>query len=194
MPQDLVSSSHDIGVANPAFDINMKAVYGPQYGAEALVFPFGGSFFLSAGASRRTIRLTGEAKSALFICSLAEAAKDPPCPDPAARIQTETKLVVNADATTTALLARGAVGWFWDVGRYGYFTFSAGLTRPTKVTQNVSIKASIEAPGNNDDITGALAKVRDEKEKDLDEKALKEMEPVDRKTLPIIGITAGVRF
>ncbi len=194
MPSDVISSAKGVGVANPDFTIRMKAVYGPQYGAEALVFPFGGSFFVGLGLSSRTMEVHGQAKSAILVCSLVEAAKEPPCPDPTARIKTDTQLELEAALETQAILMRGAVGWYWHVGSFGYVTLAGGATKPTKIERQAKVTASVDSPGADDDLNGALAEVKKTKEAELEEKALEEMRPVDEKILPLLGLTAGIRF
>jgi hypothetical protein len=195
MPSDVLSTKQQIGIANPDFEVRFRGVYGPNYGLEGMVFPFGGSFYLNVGASHRVMRLSGSTQSAVLICSLLEAAKDPPCADPAARIKTGTELKLRADATVTALLLRAGAGWFWEVGRHAYFTFSGGVTRPTHVTRSLNVHADLEAPTvDQPEIVGALADVRAEREQDLHDKALREMRPVAEKALPVVGISAGWRF
>ncbi len=194
MPSDVLSSKNGIAVANPDFTIRMKAIYGPQYGAELVGFPVGGSFFVSGGASYRKMEVRGSARSPILVCSAIEAQKEPPCPDPKARLTTDTQLQLDADAVTSAVLGRASVGWFWHVGSAGYLTLSGGATKPTRLHRNVKVRATVDSPGDNDDINGALAAVKHEKEADLEKKAVKEMRPVDEKVLPILGITAGVRF
>lgn len=195
MPADVISTRRQVGVANPDFTIRLKATYGAHYGAEALVFPFGGSFFIATGVSHRSMRLIGDAKSPILVCSLIEAAKEPPCGDPAARIETQTELEIKADARTTALLTRASVGWFWDVGSWGYLMFNAGVTKPSHIRRNVKVEANLDQPSTVDEeVSGALAQVKAEREADLAEKAKNEMRPVDQKMLPILGLAAGIRF
>lgn len=197
MPADVISTKKGIGVANPDFTINLKAHYGPQYGIDALVFPFGGSFFIAGGAAQRRMRLVGSAKSSILICSIIEVAKEPPCPDPEASLHPDTKLQIAADARTTALLFRGMVGFLWDVGDWAYFSIQAGATRPTQVRRQIKVVAGLDFPssdGSDEEITGALAQVKVEREADLERKAIKEMRPVDSKLLPILGLSTGIRF
>ncbi len=195
MPSDVISTKKGIAVANPDFDIRMKATYGAHYGAEALYFPFGGSFFLASGVSHRRMRLVGDAKSPVLVCSIIEAAKDPPCGDPNASIRTRTELGIKADAETTALLVRAAVGGFWNVGSFGYFMMNAGVTKPTHIERRVKVTTELDTPEEEDEeVKGALAQVKSEREADLHDKALAAMKPVEEKILPIFGIAAGVRF
>jgi hypothetical protein len=194
MPSDVISTKNDVAVANPDFTIRMKAVYGAHYGAEALVFPWGGSFFLAGGLSHRRMHLTGEAKSPILVCSLIEAAKEPPCADPEARIETATQLEIKASVETTALLARASVGWFWHVGRTGYFMANAGATKPTHVRRTVHVTTAVDTPSQDDSISDAVQQVKTERERDLEDKAVVAMRPVDQKALPILGIAAGIRF
>ncbi len=195
MPADVISTKKGIGVANPDFTIRMKAEYGAHYGAEALIFPFGQSFFVAGGGSYRRMRLQGAAQSPILVCSLIEAAKDPPCADPATRIETQTELGISADATTTAMLARAAIGGFWHIGRYGYFMMNLGYTKPIKIRRDVDIETNVFGPSSSDqEITGAIAEVQSEREIELEKKALQEMRPVEEKPLPIFGIAAGIRL
>lgn len=195
MPADVISTKKGIGVANPDFTIRMRAEYGAHYGAEALYFPFGKSLFLAAGASHRRMRLTGNARSPILVCSIIEAAKDPPCADPNARIETQSQLDISADATTTALLGRGAIGGFWHVGRFGYFMMNIGYTKPMRIHRSVDVIANVDGPSSNDpEVSGAIAEVKAEREEELEKKALQEMQPVEERPLPIFGIAAGIRL
>ncbi len=195
MPADVVSTKKGVAVANPDFDIRFKATYGAHYGAEAMVFPFAGSFFLASGLSHRRMKLVGDAQSPVLVCSIIEAAKDPPCGDPNASIRTRTELAIHADAETSALLARGAIGGFWNVGSFGYFMVNLGATKPVKVYRDVKVTTDLDTPeAEDEEVKGALAQVKSEREADLDAKAVKAMRPVDEKLLPIFGIAAGVRF
>ncbi len=195
MPADVISTKKGIGVANPDFTIRMKAEYGAHYGAEAMIFPFGQSFFIAGGGSYRRMRLQGAAQSPILVCSLIEAAKDPPCADPSTRLQTQTELGIAADATTTAILGRAAIGGFWHIGRYGYFMMNLGYTKPLRIRRDVDIETTVDGPSSTDqDISGAIAEVKSEREIELEKKALQEMRPVEEKPLPIFGIAAGVRL
>jgi hypothetical protein len=195
MPSDVISTKKKIGVANPDFTIRFKAIYGPHYGLEGMVFPFGGSFFVGGGASFRQIDLTGETKSPLYVCSLIEAAKDPPCNDPDKRLTTSTEIELSAEARTTAILARGSAGWMWHMGRVGFFTLYGGYTKPVKVKRYVEVTADLDTPASADeDLKGALSEVRVEKEAELREKAMTEITPTTERPIPILGIGIGFRF
>ncbi len=195
MPSDVISAKKGVVVANPDFEVRFKATYGAHYGAEAMVFPFAGSFFLSSGLSHRRMKLVGDAHSPVLVCSLIEGAKEDPCSDPAASIRTRTELRVHADAETTALLARGAIGGFWNVGSFGYFMVNLGASKPLKVYRDVTVTTELDTPQEEEEeVKGALAQVKSEREDELNEKAVKAMRPVDEKLLPIFGIAAGVRF
>jgi hypothetical protein len=195
MPADVISTKKGIGVANPDFTIRMKAEYGAHYGAEAMIFPFGQSFFIAGGGSHRRMRLQGAAQSPILVCSLIEAAKDPPCADPNTRLQTQTELGIAADATTTAILGRAAIGGFWHIGRYGYFMMNMGYSKPLRIRRDVDIETTVDGPSSSDqDISGAIAEVKNEREIELEKKAMQEMRPVEEKPLPIFGIAAGVRL
>ena len=196
MPSDVISVYQQaLVVANPDFEVRADATYGAHYGAEALVFPFGGSFFIAAGISHRRMRLIGDAQSPVLVCPLLEGAKEDPCSDPDNSIKTHTQLAAHVDADTEALLTRGALGWFWHVGRAGYFTLDIGMTHPSEIHRSVTIKTGLDVPETDgEEIVGALAQVKSDREADLRDKAVKAMLPVEEKNLPILGIGAGIRF
>lgn len=195
MPSDVISTKKGLGVANPDFTINLDARYGPQMGFEAMIFPGGSSFYLAGGLSTRTMSLSGKAQSRILVCSLIEAAKEPPCGNPDARIETLTELKIDADVSSSATLARGAVGGFWHIGEVGYLNFIMGITSPLGLRRTSRVVATIDTPAQEDnEITGALAEIKKEKEVDLEKKALREMHPVDERILPLVGLTMGVRL
>ena len=195
MPSDVISTNNSIGVANPDFLINLKAVWGPSLGAEALVFPFGGSFFIAGGVSHRELTIRGSASSPILICSLAEAAQDPPCGRSDAALVTRTKLGVSADARSSALLLRTSLGGFWEFPGGFYLTSWLGTAKPTRVRRSVKADAKVESPaGDNDDINTALAAVRTEKARELEEKAKDEIAPHDQKRMLLLGVGMGWVF
>jgi len=196
MPSDLISAKNGVAVANPDFVIRMNAVYGPSYGVEAMVFPFVNSFFIAGGISARSFQLSGTAKSGVLVCSEIEAAKEPPCGDPSARLTTRTELVVTAKAKTSSNLLRLSTGWLWQIADSGFFSVYAGAARPVGIRRKVSVTTGIDSHGGegNEAISGALAQLKVDKESELESKALKEMAPYDEKTVPILGIGGGIQF
>ena len=130
-----------------------------------------------------------------ILSSIIEVAKEPPCGNPDASLRPDTKLRVDVDARTSALLVRGMLGWFWHLSDFAYMTLQLGATKPTRVTRKVKVIATLDSPSDSDEeVTGALAQVKAEREADLERKAIKEMRPVDEKLLPIVGLSAGIRF
>ena len=195
MPSDVISAKQGIAVANPPFNAEFKGTYGASFGADLLVFPFAGSFFLGAGLSERRLSLKGDAESPILACSLIEAAKEPPCGDPNARIETKTRLGIKADLTTASLVNSLQAGWFARLGSSAYVTFQFGYAKPWNINRRVSVTASLETPSSTpNEITGALAEIRTEKEAELRTKVLQEIQTYDEKGQPILAISAGMRI
>ena len=195
MPTDVISTKKGVGVANPDFTVRFKAHYGSSYGFESLAFPFGGSFFLGAGVSAQLVNLTGAASSPVLVCSVTEAAKEPPCGDKAARIETESKLKISADATMHTLLARLSLGWLWFIGDTGYLKINGGYIRPFQHTRGVRVDADIDSPtGSSSEVGGALAQIKLERQADLATKAKEGLGPIGKQPLPSIGLTFGWRL
>lgn len=195
MPSDVISTKRGLGVANPDFTINLDIRYGPQYGFELVSFPFAGSFFVGGGISMRGMKVAGTTQSNILVCSLIEAAKDPPCGNPNARLETQTELRIEADLESQATLGRLVTGGFWHIGTSGYFTLTVGMTSPMGIRRSSQIRASLDTAASKEpEITGALAEVKEEKQAELSAKAIREMRPVDERLLPLLGFGVGVRL
>jgi hypothetical protein len=195
MPSDVISAKQGLAVANPPFNAAFKGTYGASYGADILVFPFAGSFFVGAGLSERRLKIEGDAESPILACSVIEAAKEPPCGDPNARIETRTRLAIQADLATASMVNSLQAGWFARLGSSAYLTFQFGYAKPWNINRQVSVFASLEAPSSTpSEITGALADIRTEKEDEMRTKVLQEITTYDEKGQPILAVSAGIRL
>lgn len=198
MPGEVVSSYKKIlGVAYPPTTVKLKAVYGPHYGVDAMIFPLRGSFFILGGMAFRQISLSGRAKGPILVCTKEAAEKEPPCSGDEGVIKTRTQLVLEANTKSTAYLMRGAVGWLWTLGKSGYLMWTLlGTAVPTNVKRDLDIDASISTITDDveDDISDALRQIKEEKEEEMKQNALKEMRPVEEKPLLMIGLTGGFQF
>ncbi len=185
-PDDLISSSKGVEIEHPALNFNLDATYGPNYGAELLVFPFGGGFFLDAGLSQRRFRLKGGVASPLIIRPAGSSES----------LTTKTIFGVNADAVTVATMGRASVGWVWRIFSAGYMKISfIGVATPIAAHTTAKVEAVVDAPGvENDDIKGAMAELKSAKEAELREKAVTESKPAEELLMPIIGLSIGYLF
>jgi hypothetical protein len=186
MPDDLISSSKGVEIEHPALNFTLKATYGPNYGADLLLFPFGGNFMLDLGLSQRQLRLKGGVTSPMIIRPKGSTES----------ITTKTQFGVNADAVTTATMLRGSMGWVWRIFHSGYMKLTLlGIATPIHARTDVEVEGVIDAPGvENDEIVGALAELKSQKEVELREKAQKESKPAEDLKMPVIGITVGYLF
>lgn len=197
MPTDkLTSFNKNVGFAYPATDIKFKASYGPQYGIETFVFPSGGAFFVAGGASIRRFSIKGHAQSPIYICSMSEYEKDPPCGDEKLRIQTRTELSIQAQTDSFATFLRGSIGGLWNIGSHFYLIASLGVAKPLTTKRNMNVHAGLVLPGSDlgDEINQGLADMRAQQEAAMEKKALEVIKPYDAQTLPAIGVTGGYLF
>ena len=185
MPADVISKKGII-VEHPDLTVNFKAVYGPQYGFESLVFPFGGGFHLFAGASYRKLSLKGGVTSKLLL--RAEGGGDP--------LTTNSSVRLYADAATAQYVARGGLGYLFFSPMGIYINLFAGYSKPYKAHSNINVDADIlnEQATNPEDVRAALDELKQVKEREMEGKALKAMEPAETLSLPILGFTLGVYF
>lgn len=183
MPQDKISSQNDIIIEHPAFDVKFKAKYGPLWGSDIKVFPFKESWYLLAGFGQRSLQIKGEVSSRLILRTASTAGTE-----------TNTVFTVGADAITRQNILKLGTGFHWRISDRLYFDLIlAGVTKPTSTSSGITVTTNITNPNAPDQkISDALAQFKLDKEAELQEKALKEMSPIEDQILPIIGISIGV--
>ncbi len=197
MPSDVIKADTQkgIAVAYPAFDIHFNVAWGPHIFAGVLWHPFGGSWYAAMGGGARMLQIKGQASAPLRICSIIEAAKEPPCGNDAAAIQTRNEIALVADIQLLSYVGRIATGWGWEISDKVIALFEAGVMAPLNTQQKATVSAQIKAPdGTPEDLSGALADLRGKSEKDLETKAIDELAKVTNKPLPVLGIGLGYRF
>ena len=183
LPRDKISSKDKVVIDQPELNIKLKAVYGPQFGTGIRWYPFDYGFYSRIGIAFRRLRLAGQVQSPIIITI------------DSVEITTQTELGIKVDAVTESLLSRFELGWRWSIGRNGYLDWIIiGIALPTTTKNDVKVKTFVDAPGDNDSVDGALGILKDQKEKELKEKALSEMEPATSKILPIMGFVLGFKF
>ena len=197
MPSDVVKADPQKGlaVAYPAFNIHFDMTWGPHAYGGLIWHPFAGSWYTSLAGGMRYLRITGKAASPLRICSIIEAAKEPPCGNDQAAIQTRNLIALDADIEVTSVFARAATGWTLAFGQGFLAVIELGALVPLQTTTSAKVEASIEAPdGTPSDLSGALADLRDKSQKDLENKALSSLDPYLKKPLPVLAIGVGYTF
>jgi hypothetical protein len=197
MPSDVIQSdkTNTLAAAYPAFNADFDATWGPHLLATANVHPFGGAWFVSLGGGFRQLTLTGSAESALRVCTINEAAKDPPCGNDQASLQTRNRLRLDAKAVLTSTLIQFGSGWQWQPGDRWEILLAGGAVRPIKTTPKISANAEIIAPdGTPQSVSGSLAELKTKAESDLSDKAEHELRNFADMTLPVITLGIGYRF
>lgn len=197
MPSDLIKAdpAKGLAVAYPAFDIKFKIDWGPHVYLGTVWHPFGGTWYSSAGLGVRSIRIKGHAVSPIRVCSLVEAAKEPPCGNDAAAIQTRSQLSIKSDVKLLSYTMRAATGWLLPISPSWILLAEAGLFAPLSTKENTKILAELIAPdGNSEDLSGALGELRTKSEVDLKAKAKSELSKYTNQILPVVGVGLAYRF
>jgi hypothetical protein len=197
MPSDIIKAdqSKSIAVAYPAFDINLKVAWGPHAHAGVIWHPLGGVWYASLAGGLRTLKIAGSTSAPLRICSIAEAAKEPPCGNDSAAIQTRNVIALNTDIKMQSTYARVATGWIYNLGPAWALTAEVGAFVPLSTKEDSSVTASIVAPdGTPEELSGALGELRSKSEKDLDQKAKEELGRFTKAPLPVLALGIGFRF
>lgn len=197
MPSDVIKAdkTNTLAVAYTAFDASFKATWGPQLSAYSLWHPFYGSWFLVGGIGYRQLGLSGSASSQLRVCTVAEAAKEPPCANDQTAIQTRNRLEVEAKVTMDSTMILGGTGWLWKPGDRWEILLSLGVTRALKTKTKISVNASIVDPdGTPQEVSGALADLKAKSERDVADKAEKELGTFATMNLPLALLGVGYRF
>ena len=197
MPSDVIQAdkTNTLAAAYPAFNADFDATWGPHVLLTANVHPFGGAWFLSMGGGFRQLTLTGSAESALRVCTITEAAKDPPCGNDQAALQTRNRLRIDAKAVLTSTLIQVGSGWQWQPGDRWEILLAGGIVRPVKTTPKITANAEIVAPdGTPQEVSGSLAELKTKSESDLSDKAEHELRNFADMTLPVITFGIGYRL
>jgi hypothetical protein len=197
MPSDVIKAdqSKSIAVAYPAFDINLKVAWGPHAHAGMIWHPLGGVWYASLAGGVRSLKVSGSTSAPLRICSVAEAAKEPPCGNDNAAIQTRNVIALETDIKMQSTYGRVATGWIYNLGPAWALTAEVGAFVPFSTKEDSSVKASIVAPdGTPEDLSGALGDLRSKSEKDLDQKAREELGRFSKAPLPVLALGIGFRF
>ncbi len=183
MPRDKISSAGGLMIEHPALDIPFRAKYGPQYGAEAMWFPFGDDFFLSFGSSFRKLAIKGGVESPLLLTAESTGTST----------TTNTNFRVDADAATSQIVTRFGGGWLWKSGQSTYFALNFGYTMPRKASSDVNVYVNVRNPNTNDQVlSSALKDLKAAKEKEATAKAKEAVRPAEELALPVLGLTFGV--
>jgi hypothetical protein len=197
MPSDVIKAdrSQTIAVAYPAFDMNFKVDWGPYLHTGVTWHPFGGHWYTSVAGGVRSIKITGDAASPLRICTVAEAAKEPPCGNDGAAIQTRNTIAISANIRLISTFARLATGWIYNLGPAWAVNAELGIFAPVTTSQSSDIKAAIVAPdGTPESLSGALSELRAKSEIDLAAKAEAELKRATKAPLPVLALGVGYRF
>ncbi len=197
MPSDVIQAdkTKTLAAAYPAFNADFDATWGPHILATANVHPFAGAWFISFGGGFRQLTLKGAAESPLRICAVSEAAKEPPCANDQASLQTRNSLRVEAKAVLTSTLLQAGTGWQWQPGDSWEILLAGGMVRPLKTTPRISANAEIVAPdGAPQEVSGSLAELKTKSETDLADKAEKELRNFADMTLPVLTLGLNYRF
>lgn len=186
LPRDKLSSAGGIAVEHPDLDIKFRARYGPQYGAEVLVFPFADNFFLNFGTSYRRLTLKGGVESPLLLTATSTGTST----------TTNTHFSIKTDAETSQIVTRLGAGWFWKVFGSGYLMLNFGYTNPRASGSKVDVFVNVRNPNATEEgaTTQAFDQLKTKKEAEMSQKAKEAMKPAEKLALPIIGITFGVLF
>lgn len=197
MPSDVIQAdkTNTLAAAYPAFNADFDATWGPHILATANVHPFGGAWFLSLGGGFRQLTLKGSAESALRVCTISEAAKDPPCGNDQASLQTRNRLRVEAKAVLNSTLIQVGSGWQWQPGDRWEILLAGGIVRPIKTTPTINATADIVAPdGTPQEVSGSLSELKKKSEADLSDKAEHELRNFADMTLPVVTFGIGYRL
>lgn len=187
MPRDTISTKNNVRVEHPAFNINLTAHYGPQYGTDVLFHPWvGQAFFLAGGLGMRSFNLKGNAKSPIIFTETTTGSS----------ITTDTQIVLDANARTTQFVYRGYVGWFWNLPNASFSLFGLGYTAPRSARSDVKVNAGITSPNvaNADELLEPIAEVKRKKEDEMESKALTAMKPIEKTAIPFIHLGFGTMF
>lgn len=170
-------------IRSPDLDLPVKARIGPHRAVGASVFPFQGSFFISAGAERRTTDISSEVDSRLELV------------DSQGRSLTNTVFRAAASTHTEQNLLRLSIGNRWNIIHDKlYVSWFGGLVQPVGAASDLGVDVQVRNPLASDpgDIVASNLKIAEQQQEIiLQDKLARELRRFETQTLPLLGISFG---
>ena len=180
-------------------DLDVRGHYGPQFGLDAMILPFGGTFFVSLGFSQRSVSASTAGSSSLHLCPTSNASCGQlPLRPSLQDIPLFTGVDASASVRSVSYMARGAIGWRWDLGDNGYLQLTAlGIAKPFSVARDVSVAASLRSPlpaPYNQYAQNATQQLVADRQSAAKTQIVAAIKPYDTAILPDVAIEAGLQF
>lgn len=187
LERDTISTTNGWIIEHPDLNIDFILLYGDHYGTEIYWFPFYSNFYIAGGISSRQISIKGNVKSPLLLRPIGTSEDN--------MLTTRTIFELGAKTHTQAVLARISVGWLKILKNKYFLNLNlAGFAMPIKNKQHINSYGNIDSPIDDYETIEQLNILKTQKLKELDEKILKEISKLNKKTILIIGMGIGIFF
>lgn len=183
--RSVLATQNGLSIENPDLTVDFEGVYGPQLGSEVMVRPFRGNFYLAYGLSFRRLQLEGDLLSELILTSSAGS------------VETNSLISLKAKADASQFVQRVSIGWLWTFyANRCYVNFTLlGLTVPHRAQSDVRVEGKILNPNATVEVRNEIIEEAERRfAEDLSRQARDTIRPVEKLSLPIIGLSGGITF
>lgn len=184
VPSKKLVSEGDFAIRSPFLNLPFAVDFGPQWSLGALVFPFGGSFYVGLASAHRRVTIRSHVESPLIF------------EDSDSQMDSNTSFSVDLRTRTDQELLRAHIGQRLTFGHV-FLGWFVGATRPVGGRSFIETRVDVLNSQATDSSTGSadnLEEARISQEKLVHEKVKNLLRDFEKQSLPLIGLEIGLAF
>jgi hypothetical protein len=182
VPSKKLVSQGDFAIRSPYLTLPFAVDFGPQSSLGALVYPFGGSFYVGLASARRRVTIKSHVESPLIF------------EDSDSQMDSNTSFSVDLQTETNQDLLRANVGQRLTFGPI-FLGWFVGATKPVGGRSSIQSRVNILNTQATDSSTGSadnLEEARVSQEKLVHDKVKDLLHDFEKQSLPLIGLEIGL--
>jgi hypothetical protein len=182
IPSKKLVSQGDFAIRSPYLTLPFDVDFGPQSSLGALVYPFGGSFYVGLASTQRRVTIKSHVESPLIF------------EDSDSQMDSNTSFAVDLKTQTDQNLLRAHIGQRLTFGPI-FLGWFLGATKPVGGRSEIQTRVNVMNSQATDSNIGAadnLEEARASQEKLVHDKVKDLLHDFERQTLPLIGLEFGL--
>ncbi|WP_141736187.1 hypothetical protein [Oligoflexus tunisiensis] len=184
VPSKKLVSQEDFAIRSPFLTLPFTVDFGPQWSLGALVYPFGGSFYVGLASAHRRVRIRSHVESPLIF------------EDSDSEMPSNTSFAVDLRTETRQDLLRASVGQRFTFGPL-FLGWYGGATQPLHGQSRIETHVNVKNSQASDRTIGAadnLEEARISQENLVREKVRNLLQDFEKQALPLVGLEIGLAF
>lgn len=184
VPSKKLVSQGDFAIRSPFLNLPFDVDFGPQWSLGALVFPFGGSFYVGMASAHRQVTIRSHVESPLIF------------EDSDSQMPSNTSFSVDLRTRTDQDLLRAHLGQRLAFGPV-FLGWYLGATQPLAARSRIEARVQVQNSQATDSSAGSadnLEEARAAQETLVRDEVRKLLRDFEKQTLPLIGLEIGIAF